>query len=424
MLTLSCVYGQVEKGEAFWYKVLCCLDELQRLPVGSDAWLVRLEQGCVDAEHVPFADCAIRMCVAMLNLHLLSWKTDGGAALPLVAKKHIDALGEIQQQDKSLEPAARELVASFWKGVAARFCDARHVQSIFTSTTSWNITHSTRAYLARETAVASCELDAVHLLGAPTRHGSLWMRNRQLFAAEIAKALAALEYAVETTDSDDAAFLAAQIVVSARELLLSPRAAVTATAGGAPFAAASGDAISGSDASAGVDAPPTASNPPRTELEIVLEDAQKALLHALSNTSAPSPLLEAARATLEEKVVSCRGHADMMPENAAAALNSFRAMSAKGGVKPYLWSLWLADLRTAEEYCSRVINPNMRSAPGMWMYRDRQLAALRRFGEVYAIRMKSSDLGAALESTPCLKAVVCGERPLLLWPHTVLCKQH
>jgi len=359
----------------------------------------------------------------MLNLYLLSCETDGGAALPLLAKVHIDALGEIQEKEKSLVPVARELVAFFWAGVAARFCDTRHLCSIVTSTASWSMARSTRAYLARETAVVSCELDAVHLLAAPTRHGSLWMRNRKLFAGEISKVFAALQYAVETSSSDEAGFLAAQILATVRDLQSSSSRAATAGATAEmPAAGASGDTSLGRDAKMSSDAPSAAGRAP-TEMESVLDQAQMALKHALCGALPSSPLLNAARATLDGKVVTCYGHRDLLPDNAAAALTAFQMMSAKGGVKRELWAWWVADLREAEEYCFRVSNPNLRTEPGMWMYRDRQLAALRRFGEAYAKRVPSCDLRAALESTPCLQAVVCGDERPPLWPHTVLCNQ-
>jgi hypothetical protein len=336
---------------------------------------------------------------------------------------HIDALGEIQEKEKSLVPVARELVAFFWAGVAARFCDARHLRSIVTSTASWSMARSTRAYLARETAVVSCELDAVHLLAAPTRHGSVWMRNSKLFAGEISKVLATLQYAVETSSSDEAGFLAAQILATVRDLQVSSSRAATAGATAEmPAAGASGDTSPGGDAKMSADVPSAAGKAP-TELESVLDQAQVALKHALCGAFPSSLLLEAARATLDDKAVTCYGHPDLLPDDAAAALSAFRSMNAKGGVKRELWAWWIADLREAEEYCFRVSNPNLRSEPGMWMYRDRQLAALRRFGEVYAKRVPSSDLRAALESTPCLQAVVCGDERPPLWPHTVLCKQ-
>jgi hypothetical protein len=382
-------------GAAAWYDILQCSQDLHELPLGSDDFLERLRKGCADADKGVQLDDEARCNAVALKLHLLGWETDGGATLPLEAKPLIDELGAVLQQDAEFVCAS---VAEFWAGVARRFCDARHLNNIHVSTASWELSAGTKAELEARSLVAACDIEAVHLLAAPTHPRSLREREPQVFTAELSRMLTALGYAAseDGDSSDEALFLAVQIVASAEELVVS----------GARCA---------------------------DDLKPVLDKAKAVLLEAgSSRRSSGQGLLRAV-------ALGCLGvgyppastrqlaeHADLMPASAAGVLDQLKQELTTDGcfrVSPSLWRLWLARLREAEPYCRLVANPSFRSMAGFWLYRDRQLAALRRFGEMYTKRMPQSDLNAALHSTPHLRAVVCGESRTAVWPHVVLARR-
>jgi hypothetical protein len=210
-------------GAATWYDILQCSEDLRELPLGSEEFLERLRKGCADAEkgvHLDDDDEARCNAVA-LKLYLLGWETNGGATLPLEAKPLIDELGAVLRQVDAEFVCL--LVARFWVGVAYRFCDARHLNNMHVSTASWGLSSRIKAELEALSLVASCDLEAVHLLAAPTHLRSLREREPQLFAAELGRVLTALGCAASEDggSSDDALFLAAQIVTSAQELVVS-----------------------------------------------------------------------------------------------------------------------------------------------------------------------------------------------------------
>ena len=221
-----------------------------------------------------------------------------------------------------------------------------------------------------------------------------------MFAAELGRILTALQCVVAGggDSSDEALFLAAQIIESVHETV-------------------------DSDARCA------------EKLKYVLEKvtSENGLLAVAEESghrpSQPSPLRAVALGSLgggysQAVTMQLAEHTGLMPASAAAVLDQLNKELADGcfHVSPFLWRMWLAQLRAAEPYCCKVANPSFRSMAGFWLYRDRQLDALRRFGDMYAKRMKQSDLSAALRNTPHLRAAMCGMRTAV-WPHTVLTKR-
>eukprot|EP00038_Savillea_parva_P001374 m.103569 g.103569 ORF g.103569 m.103569 type:complete len:487 (-) comp10484_c0_seq1:169-1629(-) len=373
-----------------------CLTNQDDLPVGGETWIALLKNGRAQAmKWGPFDnDAEFEYMVASIDLRLLSWTTDGGKTLPLEVSQIVKKLKKVcEQVGQPTQRACVHLVTDFWIGVSARLCDIHLLEPITPTISPLSLSPGALALVAERTLLASCELRAVRLLAPPSfTHGSLVSIPQ--FVIEFPKLLWTLQSSLHREAiGGAAAFLAVQIIITAEQKINST------------------DDASSTD---------------MEQVDTVVRTARKDLKTKLDDEARRGGTwMLAAQSALGGSTVDAWSCDDVLPERVAHTLAQFeeeyRNDKTLRIVDDEVWATWLRDVCTAEKWCRTMNVPTRRGRPGMWMYRDRQLASMRKFGDMYKVCQRRSNIHAHLRNTLNVLAAVCGE-PLTptLWPHVVI----
>jgi hypothetical protein len=396
LLSMCLSNTSIERHEAVVNEVVCpaklkaTLSCARQLPMGSDAQLAMLRQGCDEADATVGHGTTLILAV---HLKLLSWETDGGAMLPMKAEEYLSALGTLYKNDPRRQDEALELAGAFWTGVALRLCTKQHLTRINVLANDWGVSPAHRSELMHLKALTTSELEAVHVLASPTSLTGQWSASPKLFNVRIKALLNTLGMlANREYRTEDVKFLLDEVNAALAELLQTV-------------------------------APKPGTNPNEEQLrnlarvDPVSHTGGAWPMHDHSifmrsgmpfDFSSMMPVIHQERDVLPDQVTSALG--DFMREKE----DHFRAITE------VTWEVWLAEVMRAEPFFACAKNPAYRGRPGFSLYRDRYIRLLKDFASAFRDHMDGTDLQRLLRDTPSLCTIMCGGPQPDVWPQTAM----